>query len=182
MVEAVIAGDTSDRIPHGDPLPGSALGAQLIWAAAGRARTRMEPPAVPSHHPRVYVRADQVDELRERVQSTEFAATWDRVRDAADSTFCDAFVYLITGDADRGRAAIDRTVDRFERGDTTPAHGPHHFDHDLHAGACAYDWCYDLMTDAEKERLVGAFADYCREHAPGYPAGSLTTNTVVGHA
>jgi heparin/heparan-sulfate lyase len=43
-----------------------------------------------------------------------------------------------------------------------------------------YDWCYDLLTEDEKQEFIRQFERIAASHGPGYPA-SPESHAVVGH-
>ena len=56
----------------------------------------IEIPAVPSGHPRVYVRPSDLPSIREKIESPEFSEAWESVKES-DYILCRAFVYMVTG-------------------------------------------------------------------------------------
>jgi len=50
-------------------------------------------PVVPKGHPRVYIRPDDLPEIKAKLNSPEFAASWASVRDSR-RPFCQAFVCI----------------------------------------------------------------------------------------
>lgn len=139
-----------------------------------------ETPKVPSGHPRVYVRPSDLPEIRQKIASDEFKAAWETVKREAErsrsySILCRAFVYLVTGDREMGRRAVDLALDTIKKSDDARV-----FRAPMHQCACAYDWCYDLLTEDEKREFIQQFERIAASHDPGYPA-SLRGHAVVGH-
>src|SRR5574340_1563848 len=103
-------------------------------------------PTVPAGHPRVYLRPDDLPHLRDKVATPEFQGRWEEVRaKAADTPVCAAFVYLVTGDKVAGRSAVEGGLAALKASDDART-----FEEPFHWAACVYDWCYDLLTPAEK--------------------------------
>lgn len=139
-----------------------------------------EIPEVPSGHPRVYVRPADLPEIRQKIERDEFKDSWEKVkreanRDRDQSILCKAFVYLVTQDRDMGRKAVDLGLDIIKKSDDARV-----FRTAMHYCACVYDWCYDLLTDDEKEEFIQEFRRIANSHEPGYPA-RLRSHAVVGH-
>src|SRR5687768_11676108 len=72
------------------------------------------PPAVPAGHPRVFVRAADLPDIKAKLTSPEFADAWNQVRAEIDhpkwGPFCRAFIYLTTDDEAVGRSAIEAAL------------------------------------------------------------------------
>ena len=119
----------------------------------------MEIPKVPEGHPRVYVRPDDLTGIRAKLDLPEFASAWEIVQGAAENdeplrggAFCAAFVCLIRGDRPYGRRAIEETLALLPEVEDART-----FRMPMHWAACVYDWCYDLLTEGEKEAFIGEF-------------------------
>jgi len=138
-----------------------------------------EIPEVPSGHPRVYVRPSDLPSIREKIESPEFSKAWELVRES-DYMLCKAFVYMIAGDVESGRQAINEWMDDFDEHKDNPDHVGRVFFNLLHTGACIYDWCYDLLTEEEKSDFIRRFEEAASSHGPGYPANP-DGSVVVGH-
>lgn len=149
----------------------------------GESRT-VSIPKVPPGHPRVYVRPDDLPALRARLADPAFAADWRIVRQQADAAppgqtsggaLCNALLYLVEGDRQRGRRAIDQTLPVLVAcRDARVFHQP------LHWGACVYDWCYDLLTADQKQAFIREFKRIGGIEQSHYPP-SLNCQAVVGH-
>ncbi|MCD6364889.1 MAG: hypothetical protein J7M14_03350, partial [Planctomycetes bacterium] len=147
----------------------------------------MKIPQVPSGHPRVYVRPDDLPAIRAKLTQPKFAKAWSRVRKAAaskrvsrGSAFCSAFIYLVSGDKAHGRRAVESAL-RALKGSKDPRQAARTFRRPMHWASCVYDWCYDLITDEEKAAFVREFERIAALHEPGYPA-ALNEFVVVGHS
>ncbi|MBN1671252.1 MAG: heparinase II/III family protein [Kiritimatiellae bacterium] len=141
-------------------------------------------PPVPGGHPRVYLRPADLPKLRAKVKLAEFAEPWRLVRESKRSV-CRAFTYLITGDETLGRTAVESALRGLKhRRDTQPGkfEDGRPFHNPMHHAACVYDWCYDLLTPAEKQEFVREFKKFfADDHARGYPPDAWKLNPVAGH-
>src|SRR6185295_18791629 len=107
---------------------------------------------IPEGHPRVYVRPDDLAAIRAKLDLPEFAETWKVVREEAAKEdrgrygpFCRAFVYLVKGEREAGRRAIEETLALLPE-----VKDARTIDMPMHWAACVYDWCYALLTKEEK--------------------------------
>ena len=134
-------------------------------------------PAVlpPAGHPRLWVNPEALAQIRARLTHPEHRPHWDRLRKLAARPFAfapppdrevayntpleqaalaKAFVFLAQGDGRTGREAADlmlRYLPLVEFGnvlDVTREVGAA-----IYAGSCVYDWCYGLLSPAERETL-----------------------------
>ncbi|MBN1671258.1 MAG: heparinase II/III family protein [Kiritimatiellae bacterium] len=152
-------------------------------AAAGGTPARPIPP-VPKGHPRVYLRAADIPELRRKVQLAEFAEAWDLVRNSKRPV-CRAFTFLMTGDRETGRKAVEGSLnwlkaDKDNMGKRKGAGRP--FNNPMHQAACVYDWCYPLLTAAEKQAFIKEFKQFfADDHGRGYPPNAGKLNPIQSH-
>lgn len=135
-----------------------------------------QPKIVPLRsHPRLWVNAESLPQVRANLDQGENAPLWTRVQadaarpqafqalkdtavgyDAAleSAAVAKAFVHLMTGDPARGREAVAliqpylAAVEFDNLLDITREIG-----RAIYSGALVYDWCYDLLTPAEREAL-----------------------------
>ncbi len=139
----------------------------------------IEIPEVPSGHPRVYVKPSDLPSIREKIESLEFSEAWKLVKES-DYILCQAFAYMITGDTEAGRQAIEGWLKDFSENSENPDRAGRTFYALMHTGACIYDWCYDLLTEEEKADFIEHFEQLASSHGPGYPARP-DGHVVVGH-
>ena len=135
---------------------------------------RAQIPAVPEGHPRVYVRAADLPGIKAKLETPEFAALWDDVRNSK-TPVCKAFVYLVNGDEAAGRQAVTDILAQLNTSDDA-----RRFDVPMHNGAIIYDWCYALLSETEKNEFIAEFERIAGLHSPGYPA-EMVSDAVVGH-
>jgi heparin/heparan-sulfate lyase len=131
-------------------------------------------PEVPRGHPRVYVRPNNLPEIKAKLQLPEFALSWQSVRESR-RPLCQAFVYLTTGQKEIGRSAVVNALRELKK--CTDARTPNNA---MHWGACVYDWCYDLLSEDQKKQFIAEFTRIAASHHPGYPAGR-DGQAIVGH-
>jgi heparin/heparan-sulfate lyase len=138
-------------------------------------------PKVPSGHPRVYVRSTDLATIRQKIASPRFQWAWNEVQEGTRHPeighVFDAFVYLVRGDRDAGRRAVAGALGALRRSRETL-----NFGDPFHLAAMAYDWTYDLLTDAEKRAFVAEFTRIAASDPDGpcYPAVPNAPG-VVGH-
>lgn len=159
-----------------------AMSSELSWKSLADG-TRV--PVPPSEHPRLYLRGAQIDDLRSRVRHPVLKPTWENLQRLGDENdhhamTVDALRYLLDGDRDTGRRAVDTAL-RFlpevtfrEYGDVSRDYG-----RVLWSAAVVYDWCYDLLTPEEKEALVAHCISLAEKFECGYPI--RVRGTLTGH-
>src|SRR5690606_3753218 len=141
--------------------------------AAADYEPRVKPPA---SRPRLWVNAESLPLVRENLLKDENRTTWEKLKKEAIVPFGfsfnseeeisynvdlekavekKAFYYLMTGEKEIGREAIDLTVSylaNVEFGnllDITRERG-----RAIYTASLVYDWTYDLLTTAEKETMI----------------------------
>ena len=133
-------------------------------------------PSVPVGHPRVYLDANDVNDIKAKVLLPEFQAEWAGIKaNASSEAPAAALVYLIEGNTTRGEEAIDDALSAIQSSIDART-----FSSAMHWVACVYDWCYPLLTESEKTTFITEFKRIANLHQPYYPAG-LSYNAVVGH-
>lgn len=159
-----------------------------VPAAAAAYQPKIVPPA---SRPRIWVNAQSLPAVRANLEKGENAPLWARVREQAAKPFafqpepgaevgCNsalesaavakAFVGLMTGDRDRSREAATLMRDYL---------GAVEFDNLLditreigraiYSGALVYDWCYDLLTPAERDTLRQGLLRLADDMEIGWP-------------
>jgi len=146
----------------------------LALAISSVLGTDIKTSIVPKGHPRVYVRPNDILEIKAKLHSPEFTVSWAIVRESRHP-LCQAFVYLTTGQKEKGRTAIANALRELKK--CTDARTPNNA---MHWGACVYDWCYDLLLPKEKNQFILEFKRIAASHHPGYPA-NLNGHAIVGH-
>jgi hypothetical protein len=127
----------------------------------------------------VYVRPADLPGIRAKVASPEFKSSWEQVKkaegDPRHGWFFSAFVYLVTQEKGAGRRAIDGSLSAVKASKDARTFGM-----PFHLSAAVYDWCYDLLTSAEKQAFIAEFERIAGSHTPGYPARPRG-HGVIGH-
>mgnify|MGYP006050799887 FL=1 len=153
-------------------------------------------PLPPTEHPRLFVRSDDIPALKEKMQHADGKKIVKKLRKAAvprtaeeeaketDRGFryyakmrgvtsqvqLQALEYLVNGDASQARAAITSMLDTLKRtnfgrnNDLSRASGSM-----MMVGGMVYDWCYDQMTDQERQDYVKEFIRIAETMECHYP-------------
>ena len=164
-------------------------------------------PVPPAEHPRLYVRSSDIPELRERLEDPrvkeiirkmeklsvprtpeEEAKATDRgfryyfnMRGITSEVQLQALDYLVNGDRKEARKAITSFLDTLKRTnfgttqDLSRASGVM-----LMCGAMIYDWCYDQMSDKEKQAYIKEFIRIAGTMECHYPPKN--TEPIAGHS
>ena len=162
-------------------------------------------PIPPKAHPRLYLRAEHVTELPQRMKDPALQKVWGELNRLQDDPkpkdkpekvdwryYFDsrglvtrielkALNYLVSKDKKLAREAIVLAIDTLEK-----AEYPHISDISraigrlMISGSMVYDWCYDQLTTDEKTRFVKAFVRLAEMLECGYPP--VKDNSIVGHA
>lgn len=164
-------------------------------------------PLPPTEHPRLFVRSDDIPALKEKMQHADGKKIVKKLRKAAvprtaeeeaketDRGFryyakmrgvtsqvqLQALEYLVNGDASQARAAITSMLDTLKRtnfgrkNDLSRASGAM-----MMVGGMVYDWCYDQMTDQERQDYVKEFIRIAETMECHYPP--KRTEPIAGHS
>jgi hypothetical protein len=124
-------------------LLGAVLAASFCWVGAAQ-DLATEPVTVSTEHPRLLLRPQRLRLLRrERERASQrweqFAALVSGNAPMPERGFALALYYQVAGDASAGKAAIAFALE--------PAA-------DLRQQALVYDWCQDLLSDAQRAALT----------------------------
>ncbi len=155
-------------------------------------------------HPRLFVTPEYIPTLQKNMKSEALAPMYERIKNSAyeDVEYklpdrggsgnynsgltqrlkSRAFVYLL-GDADdaHGKATIQHMTDYLATivfpnvQDITRSMGDV-----MITAAMVYDWCYDLMTDADKDYFVRSFKRIAAQKEVGYPPTNQIS--ISGHS
>lgn len=149
--------------------------AWIPFAARGQSATT-DPIVVSSEHPRLFLRPARLRLLRRERERTSLR--WEQFHslmagNAAmpEPGFSLALYYEVAGDKDAGRKAIAWAL------------GP---EADLRQTALVFDWCYGLMSDAERQnfaaRLAQKMADSAADTKAGASVSSMRSRTLAAVA
>ncbi|WP_256761025.1 heparin/heparin-sulfate lyase HepB [Cohnella sp. WQ 127256] len=161
------------------------------------------PPVLPpAEHPRLFVRATDLDEIRSRIAHAEVKDAWENMLDAAGQSFtgelpapssaeknnmdnvimktiqAKALLYLLQADEKSGQQAVSMMTNYlntvvFPRYDYRP------IGEAITLGSIIYDWCYPLMTPSQRSHFIQRFESIAEGMEIGYPA--IEQGAVVGH-
>lgn len=156
--------------------------------AAAAYRPAVVPPA---SRPRLWVNRQSLPQVRANLDQGENAPLWAQVKRRAAKPFAfkvrpgtevgynaaletaavaKAFVYLMSGDKDRGREAVTLVHDylaavQFDNLlDITREIG-----RAIYSGALVYDWCYDLMTPEQRDSIRQSLMRLADDMEIGWP-------------
>ena len=164
------------------------------------------PPATPtSAHPRVLFTADKLPAIRAAFNSSENVkerryllgsanrytssptdpSNGNYSASALDCIRSNAFLYQITGIQLYGYRAI-KLMKEFllNLGSIPGSNICRRYGETMFSAACVYDWCYPLLTSADREQLIRGVQHKCCENKMevGFPpAGSVTQHAISGH-
>lgn len=175
---------------------------EVVWAETDGVTIPLPPKA----HPRLYLRDANVPELREKMKTPEGKAILKKIKKAAkprtaeeeaavtDHGFryyaqmrgvtsqsqLDALAYLTEHDTQAADRAITAMLDTLKRtnfgtkNDLSRASGSM-----MMVGSIVYDWCYDRLSEKQKQEFVREFVRIAGTMECHYPP--KTTESVAGH-
>ncbi len=175
---------------------------EVVWTETDGVKI----PLPPKEHPRLYLRSGDIPELKERLKTPEGKAIVSKMKKAAqprtaeeeaeatDRGFryyaqmrgvttqsqLDALAYLVDGDASRADRAIAAMLDTLKatnfgtKNDLSRASGSM-----LMTGAIVYDWCYDRMSEEQKQEYIKEFIRIAGTMECHYPP--KRNESVTGH-
>ena len=143
-------------------------------------------PAPPPEHPRLYLRAEHAAQLPQRLKDPVLQTIVERLesqpkRSLQSKVEWDAIQYLVTHDAGLGRATIESALPLLQkcvladRQDACRETGRM-----MVTGAIVYDWCYALLTAAQKEAFIRELVRLAKTQECGYPP--TRQGSVTGHS
>ncbi|UKS30893.1 S-layer homology domain-containing protein [Paenibacillus sp. HWE-109] len=161
------------------------------------------PPVLPpAEHPRLFVRATDLDEIRSRLAHAEVKDAWEHMLDAAGQSFtgelpapnskeknnmdnvimktiqAKALLYLLQADEPSGQQAVSMMTNYLNTV-VFPHHDYRPIGEALTLGSIVYDWCYPLMTASQRSHFIQRFESIAEGMEIGYPA--IEQGAVVGH-
>ena len=164
-------------------------------------------PIPPKVHPRLYLRAENIPDIKKRMSDPKLAKVWNDLqemkadwkpedipekidfrfylnnqRGATVRAMLNALDYLVTKDKKTARAAITEMLDALETTKFPKTGG------DIARGigllmtnsAMVYDWCYDQLTVSEKERYIASLIRLAKLLECGYPP--TKQGSIAGHS
>jgi len=163
---------------------GSALAAQtkIQWQETDGVRV----PVPPAEHPRLYLRAEHVAQLPQRLKDPALQRAVEGLqaqakRSPQSKVEWEAIQYLVTHDEKLGRATIEAVLPLLQkcvladRMDACRETGRM-----MVTGAIVYDWCYSLLTPDEKQAFIKELVRLAQTQECGYPPAGQ--GSVTGHS
>lgn len=174
-------------------------------SVGGRDKIKVYP--TKGEHPRLFVNSNELSELIEKVHNPVIESSYETIKKQAqtdldcnlpedsnlfqsysnydDILISRAFMYLI-GEADDAHA-LETIKDMrdfvstvtYDLSDST--YSSRYIGDTMVAVACVYDWCYDLLTDADKQFFIDRCLDRASVTEVGYPPvkrGLITSHGV----
>lgn len=179
----------------------------LLSAVASYAADASFPLPPEGEHPRLYIRADEIPQLRERMNSREGKAILAKMRsnaiprsaeeEAAEDPVkgfryyfkmrgvtsqiqLDALDYLAYGNSRSADRAIECVLDTLRRVNFGRKRDLSRASGVmLMTGAMVYDWCYDRISPEQKKEFISEFVRIGKLMECGYPIKGM--ETVAGH-
>jgi heparin/heparan-sulfate lyase len=143
-------------------------------------------PAVPPEHPRLYLRAEHAARLGQRVKDPALQTIVEQLQSQAKRSpqsrvEWDAVQYLVTHDAALGRATIESVLPLLQKCELADRQDAcRETGRMMVTGAIVYDWCYALLTAAEKEAFMRELVRLAKTQECGYPPTGQ--GSVTGHS
>lgn len=160
----------------------------------------------PAGHPRLFLRAGDISTIQANFNQSPNKAAIDSYSNfnhsgelaapasGTNTNYNEYFLYAIEAKALKyvldknnqqvmGRKAIDMLVNYLETYIRVPDESTTFSTWQgnvLMGGAMVYDWCYDLLTEAEKQFFVGQFVKLAKETTIGFPPSLASTSTITG--
>ncbi len=143
-------------------------------------------PIPPSEHPRLYLRAEHLAQLPQRLKDPVLQRAVERLQSEARRTpqfkvEWDALYYLVTRDEKLGRSVIEAALPLLQRcvlADKQDA--CRETGRMMVTGAIVYDWCYSLLTSEEKQAFIKELVRLAGTQECGYPPTGQ--GSVTGHS
>jgi hypothetical protein len=156
--------------------------AEIQWQEAEGTRI----PLPPAEHPRLYLRAQHVAQLPQRLKEPVLQRAVEGLqaqakRSPQSKVEWDAIQYLVTQDGKLGRATIEAVLPLLQkcvladRQDACRETGRM-----MVTGAIVYDWCYTLLTPEEKQAFIKELVRLAETQECGYPP--TRQGSVTGHS
>jgi heparin/heparan-sulfate lyase len=152
----------------------------LPWAVYDGVRIPVPPP----EHPRLYLTGRDVPDLQRRMAHPVLKPVWEKMqedarREPARAVEVDALRYLVGKDATLARSAVAATLKLLHetRFDMNQQDVTRPIGRLLVTGAMVYDWCYPVLTPAQKRDFLERMQHLAKMLECGYPppkAGGIT--------
>jgi len=143
-------------------------------------------PVPPAEHPRVFLRARDIDDLKRRIAHPVLKPVWDELQVLAKNNVqirieVDAARYLMTRDSKLGKRTLALALETLEKASFDPniQDVTRPIGRMMVTGAVAYDWCYPLLTQGQKNAFQAQFIRLAKQLECGYPPKMI--GWVTGH-
>ncbi|MCK3684370.1 hypothetical protein [Maribellus sp. YY47] len=157
----------------------------------------------PRTHPRLWVNKESLPLIRSRLNKKENSEAWQKVENSALKKYTfhfsplheisystdleknvetKAFYYLMTGNKSIGKEAIGLILNYLsvlEYGNINYGDITRNIGHSIYVSALVYDWCNDLLTEKDKEKLYNSMMLLARKMSIGWPP--FKESVVNGH-
>ena len=156
--------------------------AQVQWQQMDGVRI----PVPPAEHPRLYLRAEHVAQLPQRLKRELARMEFDQGkaesgRSPQFKVEWDALQYLVTHDTKLARATIETALELLQKCELRDRQDAcRETGRMMVTGAMVYDWCYDLLTPEEKQAFIKELVRLAKTQECGYPP--IRQGSVTGHA
>jgi heparin/heparan-sulfate lyase len=155
-------------------LPAPAALAELKWIEVDGVQM-VEPPP---EHPRLYLRARDLPDVKQRMSHPMLKPEWDALQAAANENTqvrleVDALRYLLDADRALGRRTVADALGLLRRTrpeDETEANNSRKIGRMMVTGAIVYDWCFPELEAQEKPAFFAEFVRLAKSLECGYPA------------
>ena len=147
-------------------------------------------------HPRVMVSSHNIDEIRDNLTKKQNTSAYKWYLSMSNASIPErysnierdtrieakAFRYLMTGEEKYGYEAIYYIKDMILNVNVTTSDPYREYGLVMYTAACVYDWCYDLLTEADKEQIInGVINNLATKMEVGCPpsgGGTIAHHTV----
>lgn len=133
-------------------------------------------PVPPAEHPRVYLRTQDIGDLKLRVEHPVLKPVWEEMQKLAGENVqirieVDAVRYLLTGDKKLGKQTIALALKTLENAqyDLSIQDITRQIGRMMVTGSIVYDWCYPLLTPSQKAAFQEQLFRLARQLECGYP-------------
>ncbi len=163
---------------------GSILPAETTTQWHKRDGTRI--PVPPAEHPRLYLRAEHAGQLAQRLKDPVLAEAVKDLQSLASRSAqfkveWNALQYLVTPDAKLGRATVEAALPLLQKCELKDRQDAcRETGRMMVTGAIVYDWCYNLLTAAEKQAFIKELVRLAGTQECGYPP--TRQGSVTGHS
>lgn len=160
-------------------------------------------PIPPKDHPRLYLTASYLPELRRKSQHPLLKACWEKITKAAayktdgyllltdkpnnnsttvrDAIEANALLFVLNNDQKAGQFAVDAVLHYFETLKIDPAKPDvtRELGRAIVTGAIVYDWCYPLVSAKQRTILIGRMETIATTMEIEWP--QLKGSSITGH-